>query len=66
MLFLTSKNVLLNENDNISIGPKKVGNWVSLCCTVGYKRITVMISVCKKDDSERRQPTSQSVYDITY
>jgi len=43
---------------------KKMDKWVSLCCTVGYKWVTVMdvvefefndiISLYKKNDSERR------------
>jgi len=55
--FLLSKNKI---NDNI----KKVGKWMSLCCTVGYKWITVMdggkfefndkISLYKKNDFEQK------------
>jgi len=52
-----------------AINKKKVGKWVALCCTVGYKWVTVMdgvkfefnhiIPFYKKNDSERRQSVSQ-------
>jgi len=48
---------------------KKVGKWMSLCCTVDYKWVTVrdgvkfefndMISLYKKNDSERRPSVSR-------
>jgi len=47
---------------------KKVDKWMSLCCTVDYKWVTVMngvkfefndiISLYKKNDSERKRSVS--------
>ena len=47
---------------------KKVGKWMSLCCTVGYKWVTVMdgvqfefndiISLYKKNDFELKRSVS--------
>jgi len=47
---------------------KKVGKWMSLCCTIGYKWVTVIegvkfefndiISLYKKNDSERKRSVS--------
>jgi len=59
----------------ISSNFKKEGKWMSLCCTVDYKWVTVMhsvkfefndISLYTKNDSERRRSVSLGYLDISY
>jgi len=61
---MISHNLITNHSGYIPIGTltiKKEGKWMSLCCTIGYKWVTVMdgvkfefndiISLYKKIDS---------------
>jgi len=72
LILSSEEEVENNYIDNLlplkTTNTKKVGKWMSLCCTVGYKWVTVMngvkfefndiISSYKKNDSERKRSVS--------